>query len=217
MKDNGKIVFKGNRNGLYIKMSRRERFTSLLGELERKLSASGGFFRGSEAVVDVGDRVLTTEQILQLENLLQEKGGFELTDILHQQQTSKTPASKEENALLVRRTLHSGQHIRHDGNLVIMGDLNPGAEAVASGDIMVMGRLRGVVHAGAVGNESAAVVAFRFTPIQLRIAEMISRSPAGDENMREVPEIARLKDGVIVVEEYLSRPDTRDSLVSGDW
>ncbi|MBI4770229.1 MAG: septum site-determining protein MinC, partial [Chloroflexi bacterium] len=58
-----------------------------------------------------------------------------------------------DEAVLVRRTLRSGRSVRHPGHVVIIGDVNPGAEIVAGGDIVVWGRLRGVVQAGAGGDE----------------------------------------------------------------
>ena len=74
----------------------------------------------------------------------------------------------DKNTILVQRTLRSGQSIRYGGNVVIIGDVNPGAEVTATGNIMVMGALRGVVHAGAGGDEKAVIMAFRLEPTQLR-------------------------------------------------
>jgi len=200
--DSEMVTFKGSRSGLYINLSEEPSFQALLTELEGKLNSAHGFFRGSEAVVDVGGRVLTTEQLVLLERKLRSEGGFTLTQVVHEQARERR---RPDRARLVRGTLHSGQHIRHDGNVVVLGDLNPGSEVVASGDVLLLGRLRGVVHAGAGGDEEAIVAAFRLQPIQLRIADVISRAP-GPGNKRKdepaVPEIARLQDRIIVVQEY---------------
>lgn len=111
----------------------------------------------------------------------------------------------EENTILIRRTLRSGQKFYYNGNVVVMGDVNPGAEVVASGNVIVMGQMRGMVHAGAEGDESAVVMAFRLMPTQLRIANHITRPP--DEELPEhpVPEIARIKNGVVTIENYPAR------------
>lgn len=101
--------------------------------------------------------------------------------------------------LLHKGTLRSGQRITYGGNVVVVGDINPGAEVEASGDIAVMGTLRGVARAGAQGDEGAVVVAFRLEPTQLRIADVIGRSPEEGSPVLE-PEVARLKDGMIVIE-----------------
>ena len=105
--------------------------------------------------------------------------------------------------LLVRRTLRSGQRVRFHGNVVVLGDVNPGAEIVASGDIVVMGTLRGVAHAGATGSGEAVVAAFRLQPMQLRVGAVIGRAPDGQAPRPDVPEVARLRDGSLVVERYV--------------
>lgn len=105
--------------------------------------------------------------------------------------------------LLVRRTLRSGQRVRFHGNVVVLGDVNPGAEIVASGDIVVMGTLRGVAHAGATGSGEAVVAAFRLQPMQLRVGAVIGRAPDGQAPRPDVPEVARLRDGSLVIERYV--------------
>ncbi|HWI54625.1 MAG TPA: septum site-determining protein MinC [Desulfobacteria bacterium] len=111
-------------------------------------------------------------------------------------------AVADENTILIKRTVRSGQSIQFDGNVVVLGDVNPGSEIIASGNIVVMGALRGVVHAGATGNEEATVAAFKLQPTQLRIANHITRAPDGDYVTPEHPEIAKIRDGVVVIELY---------------
>jgi septum site-determining protein MinC len=103
--------------------------------------------------------------------------------------------------LIARRTLRSGQALRHPGSITVIGDVNPGAEIVAGGDVVVWGRLRGVVHAGAMGDEAAVVCALDLQPTQLRIAQHFARSP--DERRRKpIPEVARVRNGKIVAESW---------------
>ena len=103
--------------------------------------------------------------------------------------------------LVVRRTLRSGQSLRHPGSIAVIGDVNPGAEIIAGGNIVVWGRLRGTVHAGALGDESAVVCALDLAPTQLRIGGRITRSP--DERRRKPrPETARVRDGQIIAEPW---------------
>ena len=103
--------------------------------------------------------------------------------------------------LVVRRTLRSGQSLRHPGSIAVIGDVNPGAEIIAGGNIVVWGRLRGTVHAGALGDENAVVCALDLAPTQLRIGGRITRSP--DERRRKPrPETARVRDGHIVAEPW---------------
>ena len=95
--------------------------------------------------------------------------------------------------LLVRRTVRSGQVVRHPGHVVVIGDVNAGAEIVAGGDVVVWGKLRGVVHAGAMGDEEAVVCALWMAPIQLRIGKHVARPPEGGELTEMSTEMATVK------------------------
>ncbi|MDZ4159088.1 MAG: septum site-determining protein MinC, partial [Anaerolineaceae bacterium] len=101
-----------------------------------------------------------------------------------------------ESAVLLQRTLRSGFKVAFQGHVVILGDVNPGAEIVAGGSVIVWGCLRGVVHAGAEGNEQAVVCALTLAPTQLRIAGAIAVTPPGKGASQ--PEIARLHEGQVV-------------------
>ena len=79
--------------------------------------------------------------------------------------------------LYLQTTVRSGMEIRHPGTLIIHGDLNPGAIAIASGDILVWGCLRGLAHAGAEGSRESTIMALRMQPTQLRIADLVARPP----------------------------------------
>ena len=109
-----------------------------------------------------------------------------------------------EKTLLLQKTLRSGQSIHYAGNVVVLGDVNPGAEIVAAGHVVVFGALRGVVHAGASGEEGATVTAFSLAPTQLRIGSHITRPPDGAAFISpDHPEIAKVRDGSVVIEKYL--------------
>lgn len=108
------------------------------------------------------------------------------------------PGVLTNNALYLRQTIRSGQSIRHDGTIVICGDVNPGAEIVATGDIIVFGTLRGVAHAGAAGDEDCHITAINLRPTQIRIAGYIARSPdAAAPPLSKYPEVARVQDSEI--------------------
>ncbi|MBC6418226.1 MAG: septum site-determining protein MinC [Prochloron sp. SP5CPC1] len=91
--------------------------------------------------------------------------------------------------LYLQTTLRSGIEVRHESTIVIWGDLNPGSTAIAAGDILVWGRLRGIAHAGALGNRSRRIVALKMEPTQLRIADTLARAPARNPERFE-PEVA---------------------------
>lgn len=110
--------------------------------------------------------------------------------------------NKEPRSIVVQRTLRSGQSVCFNGNVVVLGDVNPGAEITAAGDVIVMGVLRGVVHAGATGDPNAVVIAFRLQPTQLRIADYIARPPDEDCDNPERPEIGLVRDGALTIETF---------------
>lgn len=102
----------------------------------------------------------------------------------------QAPSAAEPSVLYHRGTLRGGQSLANVGHVIVIGDVNPGAELVAGGDILVFGALRGVAHAGAQGDRSARVYALVLEPTQLRIATTIA---AGTERTGpHVPEEAFL-------------------------
>ncbi len=108
------------------------------------------------------------------------------------------------NARLIYATVRSGQKIETEHSLVVFGDVNSGAELIAGGDIIVLGTLRGIAHAGAYDETGGGRVIFSLNlqPTQLRIGMTISR---GSSEMGNVPELARVEGSLIVVEPYSSR------------
>lgn len=79
--------------------------------------------------------------------------------------------------LYLRKTIRSGQSISSDGNIIVIGDVNPGAEIIAKGDITVWGILGGIAHAGSDGNNYARIRALKLNPVQIRIGEVFARRP----------------------------------------
>jgi len=198
---NGELcTIKGTRDGLVINIADVSQFSEVLSSLERQLLASQSFFRGSSAKVYLHKGVLTESYLDQIEELIADYGmrlnreppQLSMTRPPVDPMEEETPEVVEDTTLLVRRTIRSGQRLHYDGNVVIMGDVNPGAEVVCTGDILVLGALRGVAHAGAEGKVDATVFAFCLEPTQLRIAHVISRAPDEKSPRPSGPEIARV-------------------------
>lgn len=103
--------------------------------------------------------------------------------------------------LFLRETLRSGRSIYHEGSVTIIGDVNPGAEIIASGSVIVWGRLRGLVHAGAMGDNTAVICALDLNPTQLRIADQIA-IPPDEARPTPRPEQAAIRQGQIVAEPW---------------
>lgn len=211
------VTFKGTKEGLLIMVGEDLDFLLVKEKIEEKLKNSGNFFSGASVQIDFGERVMEDHQLEEMTNIVSSFGLTlgKIADSIERREEKKEENSFDlwsknneledmANSLLIKRTLRSGQRINYDGNIIILGDVNPGAEVIAGGDIIVLGKLRGVAHAGAGGNEAAIVMAFRLQPIQLRIAQYITRSPDNEEIaiIPSGPEIARVKEGLVVIEPY---------------
>jgi len=110
------------------------------------------------------------------------------------------------DARMVFGTLRSGQRVESEHSIIVAGDVNSGAELVAGGDIFVLGKLRGVAHAGAYDETGAGRVIFalELEPTQLRIGGVITRG-GGESGSKGVSELARVDGDMIVVEPYQTR------------
>jgi septum site-determining protein MinC len=217
------IVIKGNRDGLLIALSPTEEWLAITGELAARIDEKSAFFTGAHITVDLGERPVPKHDLGGLKALL-ERRGLTLTAVMSDSVTTieaaqaldlranastdkdndALPVSPEEEGeigVLIKRTLRSGRTVHSQGHVVIYGDVNPGAEVIASGDIFIWGRLRGNAHAGADGDEEAIVCALDMTPTQLRIAGYITTSPP-DKQRKTGPEVALIRDNQIIVEAW---------------
>lgn len=104
-------------------------------------------------------------------------------------------------ALIIAGRVRSGLNIRAKNHLVILGDLNPGAEVYAGGDILVMGSLLGKAAAGQPGNETAIVMALEFKPTQIQIGGLVAAGMTESGGSR--PEFAYVENNEIVVDDYV--------------
>lgn len=205
------VVFKGYKTGLTLVIPGTGSFEQYLPEIKTRLEQSQDFFKGAKIILDTGGRRLSEPERSLLVQLIKEFGlnPHFLDEIKVVKQVESNQSTNESDSfkptITVKKTVRSGQRVVFEGNLVIMGDVNPGAEVIASGDIIVLGTLRGTVHAGAQGDETAQIIAFQLKPVQIRIAGVITRNPEHDEKVKNIgPEMAKIKDGLIVVERYSS-------------
>ena len=225
--DSDGISTKGISQGLLLVLGNGE-WSDRLDALATRLNDNPHFFTGGQLALDVGTRSLSIAQVEAILDLLSQHrvstwalfsehpstqaavrdAGLVATLEAPQLRASRAPVESPDvsfsDSLVQRRTLRSGQSLRHPGHIVVIGDVNPGAEIIAGGDIVVWGRLRGVVHAGALGNEDAVICSLDLAPTQLRIAQLIARSP---EELRKnpEPEMALVRDGQIVAVSWRNR------------
>ncbi len=147
------------------------------------------------AVLSDSNSTESTAQALGLATRIHETSGN--NSALNLQYELETPDAK-----FIQRTIRSGSNISFPGHVTILGDVNPGAEIIASGNIVVWGHLRGLVHAGAEGDEEAIVCALDLSPTQLRIAGQIAIPP--EQDGETMPEIAFLRDGQVIAVDWNS-------------
>ncbi len=207
------VTFKGNQEGIYIYI-KEGNFQIIKDQLECKLKRAGTFFRGAK-VINIKGKKLSKEETEELKGIIKNKYGL-CYDEIKEKQSVLTGGSdlmnntffdgiQEGQTKFINTTIRSGQSIEYDGNVVVIGDINPGGLVTAKGNIIVLGALRGVAHAGSDGNRQAIVAAFCLQPTQLRIADMIARRPDYEIKASKWPEIARINDDIVLIEPYLPK------------
>ena len=218
------VELKGFRDGMRLIIDPEASMAEIEQAITERMASLGDSLSGLTMNMDLGSRSLDDEELVYLKKLLNENYGLEIKQIIgdsqdepkrtEEPQIAGVPALHSEERVydqlaqineetrFIRHTLRSGQIERAlEGNMVILGDVNPGAEVVAAGDIIVLGALRGVAHAGALGNISSIIFALNLLPTQLRIGRFITRAPA-EQQQHQRPEVARVLEDAIVVEEY---------------
>ncbi|GAB2560604.1 septum site-determining protein MinC [Gracilibacillus alcaliphilus] len=185
MAGNKLVTIKGTRDGLTLFLNDQCSWDDILLELEEILSAK--HMMQEEHVVSVkvelGNRYITKEQEERLAALIRKYNKLEVGQIVSNVMLRKEALKwKEETDIhLYNKIVRSGQVLQVKGDLLLVGDVNPGGRIIATGNIFVMGNLRGIAHAGFDGNRDAIIAASHMAPSQLRIAEMINRADKMDE------------------------------------
>ncbi|MDI6906721.1 MAG: septum site-determining protein MinC [Thermoanaerobacterales bacterium] len=202
------VQIKGTRQGLVIYLPPAD-FEDIKANLHQKLEQARGFFRGARFTFRPAAAPIPVEQQQELEQLVSRYGLIPIKDKPRTVArpvpvAGKAPAfpglPDAEPAVLVDRSLRSGQDVRCDhGHVVVLGDIHPGARVDAAGSILVMGRCTGTVRAGTVGDPEAVVVALGFGSPMLSIAGVLAddlHTSPGSQTLHT----ARLKDGKVVLE-----------------
>jgi septum site-determining protein MinC len=192
MKKFQNVTIKGTKDGLTLHLDDSCSFVELKEELDRKLSESS---RSREdrlisVHVQVGNRYLSAEQEEELKDLVRQKKNL-VVDSISSNVMTKDEANKikkENEVVPVARIVRSGQVLHVPGDLLLVGDVNPGGTVIAGGNIYIMGALKGIAHAGFNGDKKAIVTASIMKPSQIRISDCITRAPDQyqDDEKREM-------------------------------
>lgn len=202
------VELKGERNGIKVILSPEVPFGVILENLISKFEETVNFFSKGSCNINFTGRKLTQSEKLELEQTVMRILSDAQINITYDVHTVKKPKIfsdiKAGYTKFCEGTVRSGQRVESEGNLVIIGDINPGAEIIAAGCIIVMGAARGIIHAGCTGNREAYIVALNMAPTQIRIADIITRPPDNDIRGAITPERAYIKDDSIYIDEYLN-------------
>lgn len=216
------IQIKGIREGLLITFGEGEWFDIQI-ELMEKIREKENFFHGAKLAIDVGNRILSVAELGTLRDRLsnlninlwavlsnspiterkaQDLGLATKISVPKPERIIKSIESSlpGEDAIYVRKTIRSGFKVVSNGHIMIFGDVNPGAEILSGGSVIIWGKCQGVVHAGIDGNADAVVCALDLNPTQLRIADIIAISPK--RKGKPQPEVAKIIDGQVVAEAW---------------
>lgn len=223
------VAIKGVNDGLLITLDSVEEWGMVTANLAAHIDEKGEFFSGAAVTLEIGARPVRKDELSSVKALL-ERRGMTLFAVSSESDTTlesaialdlrvrannqpqigsayepDTPTFNSEEdgtiGVMIRRTMRSGRSVHSQGHVVIYGDVNAGAEILAAGDVIVWGKLRGIVHAGADGDETAVVCALDMQPTQLRIAGYIAISPP-EKRRKPKPEVALIRNDRIVVEDW---------------
>jgi septum site-determining protein MinC len=187
MKKTQNVMIKGSKDGLTLHLDDACSYHELKKELDDKLSATYRAHGDRPLItvkVKVGNRYLTEEQKEEIKTIVRQKKNM-VVDTIDSNVITMEEAkhiNAQSDIVTVSKIVRSGQILQVEGDLLLVGDVNPGGTVIAGGNIFIMGSLRGIAHAGYDGDESAVIVASYMNPAQLRISQLINRAP---ENVSE--------------------------------
>lgn len=208
------ILIKADRAGFMLIPDPDASFDAIMAFMDDRLGQSRDFFLNAEMVLDLRGRPMRSDEISALYTKLFEKSMVRVVEVRLSDQLSFSMAGEPKKSraaaradledkghvpLIVRNTCRSGVRIVSASDCVVLGDVNPGAEIIAEGDVIIFGALRGVAHAGAGGDRGARIWALSFEPNQIRIADLVAVPPRGSKPPQGRFEVAEIGDGVIQV------------------
>ena len=208
------IVIKGNKSGIRIVLDDELEFEELVEEVKKKFETSADFLGNAQVAVSFEGRELTEEEEAILLQCITDYCKLDVVCVLDNDKKREEYFTQALNEKLLqlnsntgqffKGTLRSGQVMEFETSIIILGDINVGAQVVSTGNVVVLGALNGTVYAGASGREDCFVAALKMNPLQIRIADVIARSSDDKSEPCKEPQIAYLNDGNIYID-ILSR------------
>ena len=211
------VVIKSNKYGINLVLDKTMPFRELLVAIKEKFLESEKFFKDAKMAISFEGRELTQEEEYQIIETITENTSISIICIVDNDEKREAYFNQSLNEKLLamdantgnfyKGNLRSGQLLEFQTSIVILGDVNAGAQVISTGNVVILGSLKGNVYAGAAGNENAFVVALKMNPTQIRISDTIARAPDQNKNDDGETKIAYLENGNIYIE-----PLTRNTL-----
>lgn len=220
MKKKQLVTIKGTKSGLSLHLNDNCSYDELKKELQSRLNESSNMHEEKQDIhvnVELGNRYVTDDQKRELTELIQAKRNLSVhairSNIITRQEAAKWAEEKE--IISVTSIIRSGQILKVPGDLLLIGDVNPGGKVIAGGNIFIMGKLKGIAHAGFNGNDRAIVAASVMRPSQLRISSLITRAPDQypDTEKHEM-ECAYIDNSVIMIDRLQVLTQVRPNLTN---
>ena len=211
------VIIKGKNDRLVIALNPDIDFLDICDILKTKILEAKNFIGNSRMAIEFSGRALTNEEENKLIGIITENSNIVISYIFSKRTDSEeeidleniNPLIEEGKTHFFRGTLRSGSKIESDGNVVVLGDVNPSSIIKARGNVIVLGHLNGTVYAGLGGDDRAFIGAIYFNPIQLTIG-MKTITDIQDEildssrvNKKSRFKVARIRNQEIVVEELI--------------
>ena len=189
---------------IVIKLDENAEQEQLVTALKKKLTELKKLYKDEKTPIRVTGKVLKNKEIDEIQDLIKEKIDvdidFDTPKTLGLSGIKRT-FDKEiamSETKFHRGSLRSGQRMETEGSLVILGDVNSGAEVVASENIVVLGALRGLAHAGAKGNKQAVIAAGLFDAVQVRIANIVKEINRDEEPLHKQAYLSVENDKILI-------------------
>lgn len=192
------------RDEILIKINDNFEQKEIVEALRKKLPELKKFYKEEKNPIKITGKVLKNKEIDEIQNLIKDKIDVEIDFDMPKGLGLSSIKKVYEREIATSETkfqrgsLRSGQKIEVEGSLVILGDVNSGAEVIASDNIVVLGALRGLAHAGAKGNKQAIVSAGIFDAVQIRIANIVKEIVRDEEPMHKQAYISIVDDKIVI-------------------
>ncbi len=184
------VTIKGTKDGLVLRLDDKCAYSDMIAELRKKVEEDG--LEGlAEVRVHTGSRYCNEEELREIMNTIHDSPNLRVSkiqsDVLTMEECNRKVLENQSETYV--GIVRSGQVVTADGDLVVVGDVNPNGRVVAAGSIYILGRLKGIAHAGSSGNTKAVIAASWLEATHLIIADKMETMTDELTILSEQPEM----------------------------